>query len=168
MRPIATLNELSEAEFAAALRPLFEAAEPLARALSAARPFASYSELIDRAETLALALPLSEQIVVLSAHPRIGANPENVSAASYAEQGYDHESAIDRRKLSAVYEELSTLNEQYEQRFGFRFVVFVNKRPKSEILTVLRVRLDNTRDEELRTALREMFEIARDRLCSLT
>ena len=38
--------------------------------------------------------------------------------------------------------ELARLNQAYEERHGFRFVVFVNRRPKAEILDVLRVRID--------------------------
>ena len=59
--------------------------------------------------------------------------------------------------------ELAYLNQVYEEKFGFRFVVFVNGRPKSEILTVLQERLDRSRDEELETGLRELVAIARDR-----
>ena len=59
--------------------------------------------------------------------------------------------------------ELAGLNRAYEERFGFRFVVFVNGRPKSEILEVLRARIERTRDEELDTGLAELVAIARDR-----
>ena len=46
---------------------------------------------------------------------------------------------------------------------GFRFVVFVNRRPKSEIVPVLRERLTRSRDEELDTAVQELVAIAEDR-----
>ena len=49
------------------------------------------------------------------------------------------------------------------RRFGFRFVVFVNRRPKAEIVPVIRERLEKTRDEELDTGLSELVAIARDR-----
>ncbi|MBV9578594.1 MAG: hypothetical protein JO057_08405, partial [Chloroflexi bacterium] len=52
MHSIATLNALPADTFADALRPLFEAPVPLAEALYAARPFGSYSALIDTAESL--------------------------------------------------------------------------------------------------------------------
>ena len=55
------------------------------------------------------------------------------------------------------------MNREYEERFGFRFVVFVNRRPKSEIVPVLRERLRRTRAEELDTALNELVAIARAR-----
>jgi 2-oxo-4-hydroxy-4-carboxy--5-ureidoimidazoline (OHCU) decarboxylase len=78
-----------------------------------------------------------------------------LSARSAAEQG-----AGDDPKTLA---ELERLNREYEQRFGFRFVVFVNRRPKAEIVPVLRERLGRTREQELDTALEELVAIARDR-----
>ena len=59
--------------------------------------------------------------------------------------------------------EFAALNMTYERKFGFRFVVFVNRRPRREILDVLRERMGRTRDEELDTGCRELVAIARDR-----
>jgi 2-oxo-4-hydroxy-4-carboxy--5-ureidoimidazoline (OHCU) decarboxylase len=86
---------------------------------------------------------------VLDAHPPIGAT--KLSARSAAEQGTD------------VVPELDELNCAYEQKFGFRFVVFVDRRPKSELVPILRARLERTREEELATALDELVAIAEDR-----
>ncbi len=76
MRSIGGLNLLSQPEFAEALRPLFEAANPLAGALYAERPFASYDDLLERAERIAERLPPADQVRALNAHPRIGERPE--------------------------------------------------------------------------------------------
>jgi len=161
---IAELNTVGRNAFASALKPLFEAATPLAEALYSERPFTSYVELIDRAERIASSLSGVQQVDVVNAHPRIGAAPARLSVLSFKEQGYAGPTPDDPRVLSALAE----LNELYEQRFGFRFVVFVNKRPKSEVLSILRERLKNSRDDELRTGLRNMFLIARDRYADLT
>jgi 2-oxo-4-hydroxy-4-carboxy-5-ureidoimidazoline decarboxylase len=96
----------------------------------------------------------AEKLEALDAHPAIGARA-GLSARSAAEQGDDAD--------PAVLAELARLNQAYEERFGFRFVVFVNRRPKAEILEVLRGRLERARDEELDTALHELVAIARDR-----
>jgi 2-oxo-4-hydroxy-4-carboxy-5-ureidoimidazoline decarboxylase len=96
----------------------------------------------------------AEKLEALDAHPAIGARA-GLSARSAAEQGDDAD--------PAVLAELARLNHAYEERFGFRFVVFVNRRPKAEILEVLRGRLDRPRDQELDTALHELVAIARDR-----
>jgi OHCU decarboxylase len=170
LRPIAELNQLAPGEFADALRPLFEAAGPLANALHAKRPFASYAELLECAESVAGRLTTAEQVEVVSAHPRIGESPDAVrvhSALSYREQGYANEAALPSDALERVYAALAELNRAYEERFGFRFVVFVNGRPKSEIVKVLAERLRNPPDVELQTALQAMFLIARDRYRAL-
>jgi OHCU decarboxylase len=168
VRAIGELNELPPREFAEAMRPLFEAAEPLARALYADRPFASYGDLLERAERIAQRLPQADRVEVLNAHPRIGERPDAVSALSYREQGYDGETGLPAEQLRRVYTDLADLNEAYEQRFGFRFVVFVNGRPKSAILDELRARLGNAPEAELQTCLRDLFLIARDRLAHTT
>ena len=58
------------------------------------------------------------------------------------------------------------MNDEYERRFGFRFVVFVNRRPKKDIVKVLQARLRRTREEELQEGLRAIVAIAEDRLRS--
>ena len=62
-----------------------------------------------------------------------------------------------------VLAQLAELNSRYEERFGFRFVVWVDRRTRAELLPVLRERLERTREEELETGLRELVAIARDR-----
>ena len=62
-----------------------------------------------------------------------------------------------------MLDELRRLNLEYEAKFGFRFVVFVNQRPKAEILEVLRARIEGKEEEELDTGCRELVAIARDR-----
>lgn len=167
---IEELNQIPRDAFVRALRPLFESAPPLAEGLFAGRPYGSYAQLLDRAEAVIAALSSDQQIEVVNAHPRIGARAEEVrrsSALSYREQSYEREAGLDQDELARVYRELEDLNRAYEQRFGFRFVVFVNRRPKSEILEVLRQRIEQPRDQELAAALAAMLAIARDRLTTL-
>ena len=109
---------------------------------------------LTRARTLVHELPLDEKREILAAHPAIGQRA-GLSARSAAEQGADDD--------PEVLAELARLNAAYEERHGFRFVVFVNRRPKAEILEVLRSRLDNPTEDELETALGELVAIAEDR-----
>ena len=107
-----------------------------------------------RARTLVHELPDDEKREVLDAHPAIGQRA-GLSGRSAAEQGTDAD--------PVVLEELARLNAAYEARHGFRFVVFVNRRRKAEILDVLRDRIDNPTDVELETALDELVAIGCDR-----
>ena len=97
-----------------------------------------------------------ERVAVLNAHPRIGADPTSLSMHSRREQG----EAAD----GATLQLLDELNDAYEDKFGFRFVVFVAGRAKTEIVPVLRARLANTREAELKAGLDEFLAIALDRL----
>jgi 2-oxo-4-hydroxy-4-carboxy--5-ureidoimidazoline (OHCU) decarboxylase len=98
------------------------------------------------AEEVAFALPEAEQVAALATHPRIGEPSEEQRGAE-----------------PDVLDELARLNEAYERRFGFAFVVFVNGRTRAELLPVLRERLERERADELETGLRELCAIARDR-----
>jgi 2-oxo-4-hydroxy-4-carboxy--5-ureidoimidazoline (OHCU) decarboxylase len=109
---------------------------------------------LSRARSLVHELPDEEKREVLAAHPAIGQR-RGLSRRSAAEQGRDAD--------PDVLAELRRLNTAYEDRHGFRFVVFVNRRPKREILGVLRTRIDNPSEVELETALDELVAIARDR-----
>ena len=111
--------------------------DPLARALEVAR-----------------ALPEPERLEALAAHPAIGQST-GLSARSATEQGDDAD--------AEVAAELARLNRDYEERHGFRFVVFVDRRSKRAILEVLRARIERSREDELETAMAELVAIARDR-----
>jgi 2-oxo-4-hydroxy-4-carboxy--5-ureidoimidazoline (OHCU) decarboxylase len=108
---------------------------------------------LENAEGAIAGLSDEEKVEALNAHPAIGAR--RLSPRSAAEQGTDADPAI--------LTELAYGNGVYEEKFGFRFVVFVAGRPKREILEVLSERIGRTREEELETGLRELVAIARDR-----
>ena len=98
--------------------------------------------------------PEDEQIEALGTHPRIGQRV-NISEQAALEQGSDEDPVL----LAA----LAKLNKTYEKKYGFRFVVFVDGRPRAEILSVLRQRLQHSRDEELAAGLDDLVAIALDR-----
>jgi 2-oxo-4-hydroxy-4-carboxy--5-ureidoimidazoline (OHCU) decarboxylase len=108
---------------------------------------------LEHARELAGGLSDDEKKAVLDAHPPIGGAA--TSERSRREQGTDDD--------PAVLAELAELNAAYEEKFGFRFVVFVNRRPRREIVPVLRERMRRSREEELGTAVDELVQIAIDR-----
>ena len=153
---VVMLDGLTEDAFVASAAPWFEGAPHFLRRLAAARPFRDAATLFGRAEVIALAMPEREQLELIDAHPRLGAPPTTVSAASFHEQGYD-------RETTAAIEDLARLNADYESRFGFRFCVFVNGRSRPELVPVLERALAADRGEESRRALHDVIAIARDR-----
>ncbi len=130
------------------LAELFEGETPLVHRL------AEVEDPLGRgADDVLVALSHEQKVEALAAHPAIGA--KRLSPRSAEEQGSDSD--------PAVLSELAYLNQVYEEKFGFRFVVFVDGRPKREILRVLGERIGRTGEEELDTGLEELLAIARDR-----
>lgn len=129
-----------------------EGSTPLAEKVRAAGPYRSTAEMIARMRAVLPTLTEAEKVATLDAHPRIGEDLSRLSTRSLREQGADG------------LPELAGLNAEYERRFGFRFVVFVNRRPKSEILEVLRTRLQRSRQDEMEAGLQAIVDIAADRL----
>jgi len=142
------VRELPRQLSADQLAELFEGRTPLVEQL------AVVEDPLGRARAIAGRLSPDEQRQVLDAHPQIGSN-EQLSPRSAAEQGTDDDPEVLR--------ELAELNRDYEARFGFRFVVFVNRRPRRELVPILRERLARTRGEELATGVDELVQIAIDR-----
>jgi 2-oxo-4-hydroxy-4-carboxy--5-ureidoimidazoline (OHCU) decarboxylase len=108
---------------------------------------------LENARMVALELSEDEKKEVLDAHPAIGGKP--TSERSAKEQGTDDDPEVLAR--------LAELNRAYEAAFGFRFVVFVNGRPRREIIPILEQRLQRTREEELTTGVDELVQIAVNR-----
>jgi 2-oxo-4-hydroxy-4-carboxy-5-ureidoimidazoline decarboxylase len=156
---------LSWADFDELMAPLFERAPRFIGRLSAERPYGTWEELFGRAEGLALGMPRDEQLELIDAHPRIGAPPGSVSAHSYVEQGYDREAAASEaeQERARVAAELERLNRSYEDAFGFRFVIFVAGRARSEIVPLMAAALSADPEAERERALRDVVAIARDR-----
>ena len=159
---IGELNGRDEAGFAAGLAPLFESAPALCWRLAAGRPYCSYGDLLEHALEVALAMPEAEQIELMDSHPRIGASPASVSALSHAEQGYDRDPGT-----AELQARLDDLNEAYEARFGFRFVILVAGRPRSAIVPIMEGALSAERESEKQRALTDIIAVARDRVARL-
>ena len=136
-----------------------EGSTPLAQKVKAGGPYRSAAQLMAQMRAVLPTLTDEEKVATLNAHPRIGEDVERLSVRSLKEQGAD-------RLPADLLPELRRLNDEYERRFGFRFVVFVNRRPKKDVMKVLQARLRRTREEELQEGLRAIVAIAEDRLRS--
>ena len=68
----------------------------------------------------------------------------------------------------AEYERFHALNQAYNERFGFPFIICVRLTDKAGILAAIERRLDNDRDSEIATALAQIGEIVRLRLGDLS
>ena len=160
------MNESDYDSFLSTLRRLFEG-EVLGQMLFEGRPYESYEDLIAMSERAALGLRESDKVRLVNSHPRLGESAEALkrfSQQSLVEQGLDREEPEGERQAR---KELWQRNLAYEEKFGFRFVVFVNRRPPSELLATLESRISRDRGEEIDEATSAVFLIAWDRLGKL-
>lgn len=154
-------SNMGKAEFVAAFGDIFEHSAWIANQVwdtglavnhdSAASLHRAFADVIHAADR-------QQKISLLRAHPELGlgiASEADLTAASQAEQqgaGLDQCSADE-------FAEFQRLNESYRDRFGFPFIMAVKGYRRGEILEVFRTRMDNTREQELQTAVEQVIRI---------
>jgi OHCU decarboxylase len=146
-----------------------------ARLVMAEQPFASVDDLITRADRVWWSLEPRDWFEAFHSHPKIGESRTGIPAGhggseSEESQFYkwseDEQSGI-RSSAQETMAALAKLNSVYEEKFGYIFIVCASGKSSEEMLAILRQRLGNDRDEELRIAAAEQAKITRLRLVKL-
>jgi OHCU decarboxylase len=130
----------------------------------ARRPFSEEGAVYAAAEAVWAEATERDWLEAFRAHPRIGATKaaatQGATAASWSKQeqaGVADAAADTRAALAAV-------NDAYEARHGFIYIVCATGKSVDEMLSLARARLDNDRETELRAAAGEQAKITRIRL----
>lgn len=133
----------------------------------ARRPFGSRAGVLSTADEIWRSLDQDDWREAFSHHPRIG---ERKSAVPLSDRGSawaaGEQSGVERAK-GDVRAELAAANRDYEQRFGYTYIVFATGKSAEEMLALARERLKNDPDAELRAAAEEQRKITRLRLDKL-
>ena len=135
-----------------------------ARSLTEARPFTDLDALFQKADSVWWSLSNEDWLEAFRAHPKIG---EQKAAASQSEQARSWSAQEQSGVENAVTETKAALaagNQEYEERFGFIFIVCATGKNSEEMLAILQARLQNDRETELRVADEEQRKITRLRL----
>ena len=156
------LNSMDRSEFISALGWVFEDSPWVAERAWDARPFVD-ADALHRAMLAQVeqALP-EEQLALLRAHPDLGTRAR-VSEASTAEQT---DAGLDQL-TPEEFERLRNLNETYRRQFGFPFLFAVKGSTKHDILDALEQRVQSSPEQEFRTALEQVYRIAKFRLADI-
>jgi allantoicase len=157
------LNAMDGQEVRAALAD-FCAAPAWIERMAASRPFAAPAAVLAAADAAADAVEPDGWREAFRHHPRIGERAAErqqsyaAQAMSAQEQSVAHDASFD--DLSALAEG----NRAYQDRFGYVFIVCATGKTAPEMLAMLRDRLKNDPDSELRVAMGEQRRITRLRL----
>lgn len=133
----------------------------------ARRPFRTRNATLSAADQIWGSLSPADWMEAFSHHPRIG---ERKSAMRQSERGSawaaGEQSGVERAD-DDVRSALAAANSEYEQRFGYIYIVCATGKSAEEMLAAARERLRNDPDVEVRTAAEEQREITRLRLDKL-
>jgi OHCU decarboxylase len=137
-----------------------------ARRMVSRRPFRTPEDLESAADEVWRSLDGADWLEAFAAHPRIG--EREMPAAAAATSGWAvHEQSGAREATSETLARLATANREYEDRFGYRFIVCATGKNASEMLVMLEQRLPNNPDVELAVAAEEQRKITQLRLNKL-
>src|SRR6266404_1006420 len=162
MPKLAELNALEAAEFTRIVGPLFEHSPWVAARTAAQRPFASREALHAALVATIRKATEDEKLALIRAHPDLIGDAQ-LTAASQAEQ--TSAGLHDASAEEAI--QFRESNREYRERFGFPFVICARLNKKEAIARAFPVRLQNSREQEMETALQEISKIAELRLQDL-
>lgn len=128
------------------------------------RPFEDEAAVLITADEVCRKLEPSDWLEAFQAHPKIG---ESRAVAETGERSASW--SKQEQKGVAVAQDgvklgLAEGNRAYEEKFGFIFIVCATGKSASEILEILRRRLQNVKETELNVAAEEQRQITQLRL----
>ncbi len=161
--PIGKLNRLSMDETRAALLACCGSTR-WADAVAALRPFWDVGQLLNIAGRVWRELPREDWLEAFRAHPKIGESRPQRETGAEAQRWAEGEQARAREASDETLDALSEANREYEERFGFIFIVCATGKSAEEMLALLRERINNDPETELRVAAGEQWRITELRL----
>ena len=160
---LSALNSSDRAAFVAALGHLFEHSPWVADETFPLRPFADADSLHAALCATMFGAPAERQLALVRAHPDLAGRLAQAGALT-ADSAREQAAAGLDRLTPGEASEIVRLNDAYQARFGFPFVICARLNAKAAILASMRSRVANGPKEELSTALAEIAKIARLRL----
>lgn len=157
-----TLEEVNQADketFVNIMGGVYEMSPWVAERTWPEQPFSSIGDVQETMEQVVQNASREEKLTLLRAHPDLGERAE-MTEASQKEQA---SAGLDQLSPDQ-YEAFQRLNEAYQDKFEFPFIMAVKDESPSTIRKAMEERIDHSKSEEFRTALNEVNTIARFRL----
>jgi 2-oxo-4-hydroxy-4-carboxy-5-ureidoimidazoline decarboxylase len=166
MISLAQLNSLSRAEFIRIIGPVFEHSPWIAEETWPRKPFASGEELHHALGETVQAASGAKRLALIRVHPDLVGRAALAGTLTPESSGEQASAGLNRLSQPEI-NLFQKLNADYIKKFGFPFVICARLNKKEAILAGFERRLKNSRDQEIKTALEEIFKIADLRLRDL-
>lgn len=131
------------------------------------RPYDSLKSILEQADDCWWSLDASDWREAFAHHPRIGEQTDVVSQNGRASRWSVREQSGMDAAHEDVRDAIAEANRAYEERFGYTYIVYATGKTSEEMLALVRTRLHNAPDVELRVAAEEQRQITRLRLTTL-
>jgi OHCU decarboxylase len=161
--PTGKLNRLGAEEARAALLACCGSAR-WAEEVAALRPFWDVGQMLNIAGRVWRELDREDWLEAFRAHPRIGESKAAHETGEEARRWSEGEQAGARDAPAETLDALARANREYEERFGHIFIVCAAGKSAEEVLGLLRARMGNDPETELRAAAGEQWRITELRL----
>ena len=167
MLPLRIINAMTSADFIKTFGGIYESSPWVAARSHASLPFSSPSHLLTTFRETVDQASIPEQDTLIRTHPDLAgklARSNALTAESTREQSRLGLNQLD----DTSYALFDSLNQQYQQRFDFPFIICVGLlNDRSEVLAAFHSRLTHSPAEERLEALRQIHLIAALRLSHL-
>jgi 2-oxo-4-hydroxy-4-carboxy-5-ureidoimidazoline decarboxylase len=163
---LAQLNSMSRGDAIAAFTRCCGSSK-WATVMCDSRPFASLSQMCDRADDVWESLGEPDYVEAFSHHPRIGDTTAQDLRFAGTREWSQKEQAGAASAPDTTREALARFNNEYFNKFGFVFLICATGKTAAEMLAELQRRLGNDRETELRNAAQQQRLITRLRLAKL-
>jgi 2-oxo-4-hydroxy-4-carboxy-5-ureidoimidazoline decarboxylase len=132
-----------------------------------ARPFGSAARAKAEADRIWNRLSRADWLEAFAHHPRIGETKSAVAQQARGAAWSSQEQARVDDADAGAKTALARVNDEYERRFGYIYIVCASGKSAEELLDIARLRLLNDEADELKVAAEEQRKIMQLRLDKL-
>ena len=149
------INQLTKNDFISLFGNVFEKTTWIAEKVFASKPFKNFDKLSEKFLDIFENEQRENHLKILNSHPKLAVE-KIMTTDSKKEQNY---SRLDKC-TKEEFEEFIKLNDKYEQKFNFPFIIAVSGKNKTEILDNFRKRILSDKKIEFNNAIEQVNEIS--------
>tara|TARA_X000001036_G_scaffold237259_1_gene221344 strand:- start:2018 stop:2512 length:495 start_codon:yes stop_codon:yes gene_type:complete len=159
MQLIKDINLLTKKEFLSLFGNIFEKSEWIAIKAFELKPFKNAKDLSDKMINIYEKSSKEKIIEIFNLHPKLAIEKRLTSFSSKEQIGAKLNTCTETELV-----EFKNLNEQYQTKFAFPFILAVKGKSKNDILGSFRKRVENNFNDEFEEAKQQVKKIASLRL----
>lgn len=160
------INQLSKPQFVGSLGSIFEHSPWVAEAAFDQKPFESIAQLHSAMVGIVDQVSHQQRLTLIRNHPELAGKEASTGTLTADSRKEQNGAGLDQCSPEE-FKKLRLLNQIYQDKFNFPFIIAVTGLGRSQIIEALALRVQNTVEVEFDTSLAEIAKIGRIRLDAL-